>query len=118
MLQRPLGGIYHVGGPRRLTLFQIGQIVNRVGGYDPDHLHGCLRQEAGPVPPRAGDVTMDSSKLTAALGYAPLDPWPRHEELVPDHPRWHHERSSDRPGSPTKLAELLYRNPLDSGGIW
>ncbi|MFM9116436.1 MAG: SDR family oxidoreductase [Planctomycetota bacterium] len=118
MLQRPLAGIYHVGGPRRLTLYQIGQIVNRVGGYDPTHLQGCWRHQAGPVPPRAGDVTMDSSKLAAALGYQPLDPWPRHQELVPDHAQWHHDRGSDRPGSPAKLADLLYRNPLDSGGVW
>lgn len=27
-----LAGLYHVGGPQPLTLYQIGQIVNRVGG--------------------------------------------------------------------------------------
>src|SRR3982074_2725454 len=26
-------GTYHLGGPRALTLYQIAQIVNRVGGY-------------------------------------------------------------------------------------
>ena len=32
---RDITGLYHAGGPRRLSLFQIAQIVNRVGGYDP-----------------------------------------------------------------------------------
>src|SRR4051794_15205394 len=56
-------GLYHAGGPRAVTLYQIGQIVNRAGGYDPHLLKGCPRREAGPIPPRAGDVRMDSGKL-------------------------------------------------------
>src|SRR6185437_6348318 len=49
-------GIFHAGGPRHLTLYQIAQIVNRVGGYDPHLLRGCPRHDAGPMPPRAGNV--------------------------------------------------------------
>jgi dTDP-4-dehydrorhamnose reductase len=101
-------GLFHAGGPRRLSLFQIAQIVNRVGGYDPQLLHGCLRIEAGPLPPRAGDVTLDSTKLARALGYDPFDPWPLDEAHVPTHRDWHHE---DHRGSPELLAEVLYRNP-------
>lgn len=104
-------GLYHAGASRRLSLYQIAQIVNRVGGYDPVHLMGCLRHEAGPIPPRAGDVTMNSSKLSRALGYDPFDPWPLAEEFVPTHRKWHHERSTGTPGSPKLLAEMLYRNP-------
>jgi len=100
-------GLFHAGGPRRLSLFQIAQIVNRVGGYNPDLLHGCLRIEAGPMPPRAGDVTMDSSKLAAALGHTPFDPWPLDEEHVPTHRQWHYEGPR---GSPELLKELLYHN--------
>src|SRR5947208_15626722 len=47
-------GLYHLGSRRPVTLYQIGQIVNRVGGYDPALLRGCLRAAAGPMPPRAG----------------------------------------------------------------
>lgn len=110
VLASELAGIYHAGGPRRLSLYEIAQIVNRVGGYHPDHLMGCLRHQAGPIPPRAGDVSMDSSKLIAALGYSPLDPWPLHEEHVPTHPEWHRERHGEK-GSPELLASVLYRNP-------
>jgi dTDP-4-dehydrorhamnose reductase len=108
LARRDLTGLFHAGGPRRLSLFQIAQIVNRVGGYDPELLHGCPRIEAGPIPPRAGDVSMDSSKLARALGYDPFDPWPLHEEHVPTHRQWHFEGQR---GSPQLLKEVLYRNP-------
>jgi dTDP-4-dehydrorhamnose reductase len=109
VLASDLSGLYHAGGPRRLSLYQIAQIVNRVGGYDADHLRGCPRVQAGPVPPRAGNVSMDSGKLAAALGYRPFDPWPLEQKYVPTHPDWH--RESDWQGSPELLAESLYRNP-------
>jgi dTDP-4-dehydrorhamnose reductase len=108
LARREITGLYHAGGPRKLSLFEIAQIVNRVGGYDPHLLHGCLRIEAGPLPPRAGNVTLDSTKLARALGYDPFDPWPVDEVHVPTHRAWHHE---GRRGSPNLLAEVLYRNP-------
>jgi dTDP-4-dehydrorhamnose reductase len=111
VLSNELAGVYHAGGPRRLSLFEIAQIVNRVGGYDPRLLMGCPRIEAGPVPPRAGDVTLDSSKLSAALGYEPFTPWPYDQSLVPDGGEWHFDRGQER-GSPEMLARVLYRNPL------
>ena len=110
VLASDLSGLYHAGGSRCLSLYQIAQVINRVGGYDPRLLLGCPRIEAGDVPPRAGNVTMDSSKLATALGYSPLDPWPLDEEFVPTHRRWHDERK-DGPGSPELLADVLYRNP-------
>ena len=104
-------GLYHAGGPRQLSLYQIAQVVNRIGGYDPRHLMGCDRIEAGPMPPRAGNVTMDSSRLAQELGFEPFDPWPYHEAHVPTHPDWHRERPRGEPGSPDLLAEVLYANP-------
>jgi dTDP-4-dehydrorhamnose reductase len=106
-----LSGLYHAGGPRPLSLYQIAQIVNRVGGYDPDHLMGCNRIEAGPIPPRAGDVSMDSGKLARALGHAPFDPWPHDDSLVPTHRDWHRERPPGENGSAEDLREVLYHNP-------
>jgi dTDP-4-dehydrorhamnose reductase len=108
LARRDLTGLFHAGGPRRLSLYQIAQIVNRVGGYDPRLLHGCPRIDAGPIPPRAGDVSLDSGKLAAALGYDPFDPWPLDDEHVPTHRQWHFDGPR---GSPQLLAEVLYRNP-------
>ncbi len=90
-LCRPLSGIYHAGGPTRLSLYQIGQVINAVGGYDPDLLFGIPRRMAGPIPPRAGNVTMNSQKLIDALGYQPFLPWPFDERLIPTHRDWHRE---------------------------
>jgi dTDP-4-dehydrorhamnose reductase len=118
-LGRHLPGLFHAGGPRRLTLYQIGQIINRVGGYDPDTLHGIPRLQAGPIPPRAGNVCMDSSKLIVALGYdeidgdsgGPFDPWPWHDDLVPTDDDWHRRREPGEEGSPAYLHAVLCRNP-------
>ncbi len=111
VLASGLSGLFHAGGPRRLSLFEIAQIINRVGGYDARHLMGCLRHEAGPMPPRAGDVTMDSSKLIRALGYNPFGPWPADDYWVPTDRDWHRERPAGEGGSPDLLARILCRNP-------
>ncbi len=108
VLSRPLRGLFHAGGPRRLSLYQIAQIVNRVGGYDPDLLIGCMRRQAGPIPPRAGDVSMNSGKLAQALGFSPFAPWPLEERWTPTDRMWHYDRSGEA-GSPDLLAAVLYR---------
>jgi dTDP-4-dehydrorhamnose reductase len=101
-------GIYHLGGPRAVTLYQIGQIVNRVGGYDPHLLKGCPRAHAGPIPPRAGNVSMCSDKLIATLGGNPFHPWPLGDDLFPTERRWHYHRSADECSSTQWIAERLY----------
>ncbi|HLA86163.1 MAG TPA: sugar nucleotide-binding protein [Thermoguttaceae bacterium] len=111
LLGNHLAGTFHAGGPRRLSLYQIAQIINRVGGYDPDALMTIPRIAAGPIPPRAGDVTMDSSKLARALGYEPFDPWPLDDALVPTDRDWHRRREPGEPGSPEYLHEVLCVNP-------
>jgi len=108
-LRNDWSGLYHLGGPRPLTLYQIAQVVNRVGGYDPHLLKGCPRREAGPIPPRVGNVSMDSDKLLTRLGYNPFRPWPAGEELVPTDRQWHFRRPQGEPGSYQWLVERLYR---------
>lgn len=103
-------GLYHAGGPRSLTLYQIGQIVNRVGGFDADLLHGCPRKAAGPIPPRAGNVTLCSDKLLLTLGWNAFRPWPASNALLPTHPQWHRSRG-DETGSLQRIREVLYRYP-------
>ncbi len=112
VLSSDLAGLYHAGGPLRLSLYQIAQIVNRVGGYDPTLLMGMPRAAAGPMPPRAGNVAMDSSKLSAALGFDPFHPWPYDPRYVPSGDRWHYDRDPHEPGTPELLSRVLYQNPL------
>jgi dTDP-4-dehydrorhamnose reductase len=104
-------GPYHLGGPRPVTLYQIAQIVNRVGGYEPALLKGCPRRDAGPVPPRAGNVSLDSGKLLDLLGANPFRPWPVGDELLPADRRWHFDRPAGWPGSRAMLAARLYQYP-------
>jgi dTDP-4-dehydrorhamnose reductase len=111
VLASDITGLYHAGGPRALSLYEIAQVVSRVGGYDPMLLMGCQRIEAGPIPPRAGDVTMDSGALAEALGdVESLDGWPLDTSFVPTHREWHYERNCE-PGSVELLKQVLYRNP-------
>ena len=44
-------GLWHVGGPRPLSLYQIAQVINRLGNYPPELLMGCRRAAAGPCLP-------------------------------------------------------------------
>jgi dTDP-4-dehydrorhamnose reductase len=107
-------GLYHLGGPRAITLYQIGQIVNRVGGYDPVLLKGCPRLAAGPVPPRAGNVSMYSNKLIALLGRNPFRPWPAEENLFPVNRHWHLDRPTGQPGSFQDVVDRLYHYPANT----
>ena len=104
-------GLYHLGGPRPLSLYEIGQVVNRIGGYDPNLLKGCLRIEAGPVPPRAGDVSMCSKKVIAVLGQNPFRPWPVGEDVFPTDRNWHLRRPVEERGSFQRVVERLYHYP-------
>ncbi len=117
LLRRDIAGLYHAGGPRYLSLYEIAQIVNRVGGYDPNLLMGCFRNEAGPMPPRAGNVTMQSDKLSNALGYKPFSAWPWFDEHVPTNREWHLERNNEVLGSEDFLSEVLYENPRRSSEV-
>ena len=114
MLSNRMCGVFHAGGPRRLSLYQIGQIINRVGGYDPRLLHGIPRRQAGPIPPRAGNVSMDSGKLLAALGYNPFAPWPLDDALTPTDPHWHAPRGGrSRLGGAALSASLHESRPAE-----
>jgi len=112
-----VAGLFHSGGPEPITLYRIAQVVNRVGDYRPELLKGCPRAAAGPMPPRAGNVSMDSGKLIAELGYEPFQPWPLGDDLLPAHDGWHFERPADETRSLTQIAERLYRYPAIAGQL-
>jgi dTDP-4-dehydrorhamnose reductase len=106
-------GLFHAGGPRPVTLYEIGQIVNRVGGFTPGLLRGCPRRQAGPMPPRAGNVSLNSAKLRALLGYEPFHPWPVGAELWPTGRQWHLDFEGAPPGSWHGVVERLYHYPKE-----
>lgn len=82
-------GIYNCGGPRRVSLYNVGQLVNAVGGYPAELLLGTPRAEAGPMPPRVGDLHINSQKLYDLLPPGFIRPWPNDDKIVPTSVDWH-----------------------------
>ncbi len=110
MLADDVNGLFHCGTPLPLSLYNIAQVVNRVGGFDSGLLYGLHCIEMGPIPPRAGNVSMNSEKLSNFLGYRPIDPWPCDEKFVPTSKRWHAERPRNEHGSVALMYERLAWN--------
>jgi dTDP-4-dehydrorhamnose reductase len=68
LLETPLEGLYHLGGPDKTSLHEIGQQVLARGGHAASLLKTCSRLEEVGGPPRIGNVHLNSSRLAAALG--------------------------------------------------
>jgi hypothetical protein len=58
------------------------------------------------MPPRAGDVGMDTAKLTARLPAGTIRPWPADPAHVPEDREWHARREGDYPAG--TIARCLY----------
>ncbi len=116
ILNRPTGdftGLFHCGQPRPVSLYQCGQIINRLGGFDPDLLYGLHTDQGAPIPPRATNVAMDSSKLIKALGFNPFIPWPADKKLVPTDLKWHYNRPEGEPSGWEWVEKKLESNKYD-----
>ncbi len=62
-----LRGMFHLGGDKRWSLFDIGKYVLNKGGYDPGLLNGIMRCQEENGPPRIGDVSLNSEKLRSLI---------------------------------------------------
>lgn len=72
-------GLVHLGGPERLSRYQMGCILAKVLGYDTG-LVKAVSQQALKVPePRPHDVSLDSSQWRS---WFPQIPWPTYEEVL------------------------------------
>ncbi len=58
-----LRGLFHLGGERTWSLYDIGKYVLEKGGYSTDLLNGIMRHQEENGPPRIGDVSLNSKKL-------------------------------------------------------
>jgi dTDP-4-dehydrorhamnose reductase len=74
LLLREEQGLFHAGGPKPVSLYEIGQwIVNR-GEYDPALLKKLSRLEEKNGPPRVGNIHLNSLKVERLLGRK-IQPW-------------------------------------------
>jgi dTDP-4-dehydrorhamnose reductase len=73
-IRQNIEGLYHLGGPKRHSLHDIGKWVLKKGGYDSSYLKTISRSEEIGGPPRMGDVSLDSSKITSLFHFSLISP--------------------------------------------
>jgi dTDP-4-dehydrorhamnose reductase len=67
MLLREERGLFHLGGPKPVSLYEIGQRIIDKGNYDKALLIKLSRLEEKNGPPRVGNVHLNSSKIEQLL---------------------------------------------------
>lgn len=71
LLRRGGSGLYHLGGPERLSRYELGARVARLLGLDATLLVAS-RQDERPAPePRPKDLSLDSGRARRELGWEP-----------------------------------------------
>jgi dTDP-4-dehydrorhamnose reductase len=74
-----LRGVLHLGGPERLSRFEMGERIVTALGMSRELLEPASRTELDAIEPRARDVSLDSTRYTALIGEPPGRPM--HEAL-------------------------------------
>lgn len=74
-----LRGVVHVGGPERLSRYEMGERIAAVLGTPHDLLQGCRRDAFASPEPRVRDVSLTSQRYADQFGEAPGRPM--HEAL-------------------------------------
>lgn len=74
IIHNDLRGVYHLGGPQKFSLFDIGAWVLKKNDYNPKYLKGILRSQEKNGPPRMGDVSLNSIKLQNCLSFQISNP--------------------------------------------
>jgi dTDP-4-dehydrorhamnose reductase len=75
----PPGGLLHVGGPERLSRFEMGQRLADFLGYSCKALEAISRNHSPDVEPRPADLSLNSSRWR---GLYPHLEWPTYEEAL------------------------------------
>ncbi len=75
LLEREAKGLYHLGGPHKVSLYAIGEYVIKTRGYDPTCLIRASRHDDTSGLPRIGDVSLNSAIAYQRIGETPR-PWP------------------------------------------
>jgi dTDP-4-dehydrorhamnose reductase len=75
ILQQGGSGLYHLGGPERLSRHELGQRVARALGLAADRIDALRQDELAGTMPRPADVSLDSSRARRELGWTarPVD---------------------------------------------
>ncbi|HTE05494.1 MAG TPA: SDR family oxidoreductase [Planctomycetota bacterium] len=68
---RDIRGLLHCGGPQALSRLELGQAEAEAADLDPSFIVPATRAEAGLADERPADLSLDSSRLVALLGWTP-----------------------------------------------
>jgi len=68
MMDRSMGGLYHVVGSEALTKFEFAKRVARVFGHDPESVHPTKLADSGLRAPRPRNTALLAGKVARALG--------------------------------------------------
>jgi dTDP-4-dehydrorhamnose reductase len=72
LVERPeVSGLLHCGGPRALSRFELGLAEAQAAELDPRSIVPTTRAEAGLAAQRPADLSLDSRRLVALLGWTP-----------------------------------------------
>lgn len=63
LLIKEIQGVYHLGGKKPISLYEMGKLVLKRGPYAPELLNPLSIHEEKNGPPRIANVTMNSEKL-------------------------------------------------------
>ncbi|MBN2430279.1 MAG: SDR family oxidoreductase [Acidobacteria bacterium] len=80
-LGRRITGLFHVGGPRRLSRWEFGWLVARAAAMPTDHIRPASLETFIGAPPRSPDVSLDCTRLTTEIPFALQSP----EEVLFQH---------------------------------
>jgi dTDP-4-dehydrorhamnose reductase len=72
LLERPLPGLLHLGGPERVSRCELGRRVASVLGLPQDLIEPTTTADHPPGAPRPADVSLDSTRARRELGWEPL----------------------------------------------
>ncbi|MGL1901760.1 MAG: sugar nucleotide-binding protein [Fibrobacterales bacterium] len=72
LFNKEVTGLYHAGGPRPVSLYEMGDVISQYcETYDKSLLKGRYTHEEKNGPPRVKNVHMDSSRVYSLLGWTP-----------------------------------------------
>ncbi len=67
----PPAGLYHCGGPEALSRYDLARREAQAAGLDPAQVEPATREQAGLAARRPADLSLDSRRLFALLGWSP-----------------------------------------------
>lgn len=71
LLQGRASGLFHLGGPERLSRYELGVRVAGLLGFDPRAIQAVRQADLAFDAPRAADASLDSSRARSVLGWEP-----------------------------------------------